>query len=161
MKRLLGLVWESPPLAILLIMLAFVGTAWAAAYAGTNFVFNSKLPGYLNGGGLFIGSGTTSDTANKIATVKRCSLVYDMPSIPALGAGSGCNETASATCTGVVFGDTVLLGVDQVPPTPFNGAPPVPFVHAAGELRARVCNDSTDGGAVDWPDASYTFTWIH
>lgn len=142
------------------LVLFVAAVAVAAAASGGWGTYHPKLKSWF-GGGMYVGLTSPTDTANWVQTIKRCTLVYDMPSIPALGAGSACNETASATCTGVVFGDTVLLGLDQVPPTPFNGAPPVPFVHAADQIRARVCNDSTDGGALDWPDASYTFTWIH
>jgi hypothetical protein len=83
-------------------------------------------------------------------------LVYDFPSVPATGAGSGCQDSAAGTATGCTFGDTLMLGIDQVPPTNLNAGPPVAYISAANAFKVRVCNDSTDAGAVDWPDASYT-----
>lgn len=140
---------------VLILGLLIAAVAWAATYSGID-----ELPRYLKGG-VFVGSGATSSSANKIATMKRCTLVYDFPSIPATGAGSACQDSAAATCTGVVFGDQLSMGVDQVPPANLNGAFPVPYVSAADAVKVRVCNDSTDAGAVDWPDASYTILWIH
>lgn len=142
---------------VLILGLLIAAVAWAATYSGID-----ELPRYLKGG-VFVGSGATSSSANKVATMKRCTLVYDFPSIPATGAGSACQDSAAATCTGVVFGDQLLLGVDQVPPVAStnNGTMPMPFVSAADAVKVKVCNDSTDAGAVDWPDASYTILWIH
>lgn len=142
-----------------LIAVITAGVAYAAAYGGALAGLDT-LPRYLKGG-MFVGTGAPTDTANKVAAMKRCTLVYDFPSIPATGANSGCQDSPSATCTGVVFGDQLALGIDQVPPNPNNGAPPLAFVQAADAVKVRVCNDSTDAGAVDWPDASYTILWIH
>lgn len=108
--------------------------------------------------GFYVGPSTrnpNNDKKNGIRATYVGRLEYDFPSIPATGAGSACQDSAAGTATGCTFGDQLLLGIDQVPPANVNGAMPTAYISAANTFKVRVCNDSTDAGAVDWPDASY------
>jgi hypothetical protein len=108
----------------------------------------------------FIDAGSIAVNGLSFTPRGRGKLVYDFPSIPATGAGSACQDSAAGTATGCAFGDGVLLGIDQTLPANRNASPPVAYISAANTFAIRVCNDSTDGGAIDWPDASYTVTCI-
>lgn len=107
-------------------------------------------------GTLFVdGPPAGNDGGSGFTQSGRGTLVYDFPSIPATGANSACQDSAAGTAPGCRFGDTVTLGIDQVVPAK-NGPPPVAWISAANQFTVRVCNTSTDAGAVDMPDASYT-----
>lgn len=108
----------------------------------------------------FVDAGNLKVNGVSLTPTGRGTLIYDFPSIPSLGAGSACQDSAAGTATGCAFGDAVLLGIDQTLPANRNAAPPVAYVSAANAFTVRVCNDSTDAGAIDWPDASYTVTCI-
>ncbi len=109
--------------------------------------------------GFYVGTNAknpVSSTANKVAKHLCATLNYDLASVPATGAGSGCLDTAALTITGCGFGDRVSLGIDQTLPANLNGQAPSAYLSAADSAKVRVCNGSSDGGALDFPDASFT-----
>ena len=108
----------------------------------------------------FIDAGSIRVNGVSLTPSGRGTLSYDFPSVPATGANSGCQDSPAGTATGCAFGDGVLLGIDQVPPNPRNAQVPEAYVSAANAFVIRVCNDSNDGGPIDWPDASFTVTCI-
>jgi hypothetical protein len=108
----------------------------------------------------FIDAGSIAVNGLAFVPTGRGTLTYDFPSIPALGAGSACQDSSAGTATGCAFGNGLLLGIDQTLPANRNAAVPIPYLTAANTFAVRVCNDSTDGGAIDWPDASFTVTCI-
>lgn len=146
---------------VLLASVLFGGAALAAAYAGT-FAAGGPwaTPFYAKAGG-FVGSGSTSDTANRINAMKRCSRIIDFPPLGGTmtALDTYCAESFAVTCTGVVFGDQLSFGVDQVLP---GGGIITPYVSAADAVKLRACASGiTDAGAFDMPDASYTILWTH
>lgn len=161
MKRLLSWCWNGPAWrGLAVITLLFAGVVWAAAYGGT--VVGPYLNPLYMKGGFFAGNAATASTGNRISTMKRCdTLIYDFPSVGGTMAplDTYCAESSAATCTGVVFGDQLAMGVDQVLP----GSGTIqPFVSAADAVKLRACaNGITDAGAFNMPDASYTILWVH
>ena len=70
-----------------------------------------------------------------------------------------CAESSAGTATGCRFGDTVMLGIDQVPVNAFGTI--TAYVSAADAFKVRACASGiTDGGSFDMPDASYTVRCI-
>lgn len=137
--------------------------AWAAGASGPWGVF-TKLQGFF-GGGLYVGATSYTDTANKVSTINRCTLVNDFPSLGGTGAlqpGDTICATSdkTATCSGVVFGDQLSFGIDQAPVNAFGNINC--YVSAADAVKCRACATGiTDGGSFNMPDASYTITWMH
>lgn len=154
MKRLaLGIVSLAAVAAVFLP----VTDANACTRRGSKIVCGDSATPVQNKGAVFFDApGSMNDGGSGVTFSGRGVLVYDFPSVPATGAGSACQDSAAGTANGCRFGDTLMLGIDQVPPANVNGAIPLPYISAADSFKVRVCNDSTDAGAVDWPDASYT-----
>lgn len=142
---------------ILSLFVAAVAFATAQGLGSVDII-NSPKPQWIQSG-VFLGTpakNPISDIKNKQAYHLCGTMVYDFPSIPATGANSGCQQGPGVTVTGCGFNNSVSLGIDQVPPTLKNGAPPIGYISAADTLNVSICNDSSDGGAVDFPDASFT-----
>jgi len=139
-------------------------------FAAFSLVSHSRVAGpaqwFTNG--IFIGAdqgGTNSVTASnvhKISTSKVATLAYDFPSLGGASAAldTVCAESSALTLNGVVFGDQLLMGIDQVPVNEFGTINA--YVSAAGAVKVRACAPGiTDGGSFDMPDASYTVRYIH
>lgn len=89
----------------------------------------------------------------------RATLVQDFPALPTAGlltAGNHmCDESDwGQTATGVRFGDTCTLGMDQAYVNAFGFCQG--YVSAADEVKVRCCGFLNDAGSFNMPDASYT-----
>lgn len=169
MKRLVDIL-RARRLAIALVTLVVAGVSFGAAYGGTSFVFNSKLPGYLNGGGLFLGSGATASTTNKLSKALAASIDWNFPPVdgPIVALGTPCRDSAALTISGVTFGDTCSAGYcwEGTATSTCSGGVVIPDfqygtlhprVTAANTVVLALCGTGmSDGGQVDPPDAGYT-----
>lgn len=99
------------------------------------------------------------DGGNGLCFTGKAVLVQDFPTLPTNGLLSGgshvCDESDwGQTATGVRFGDTCTVGIDQayVNSNGFCQG----YVSAADEVKVRCCGMTTDGGSFNMPDASYS-----
>ena len=158
MKRLFALLWNASPwkTAIVLCVLG-VSVAFAAAYTGTNFSIDSKLPAYLRGG-LFVGPLATANTLNRVTAMPGCLVDYDFAAITA---APGYEQlTPSYPCVGVKLGDPCSVGVAKATPNDGGSAweQQVNFdaiAKADDVIVIKLTTTAGDGGAMNPPDAGY------
>ncbi len=90
----------------------------------------------------------------------RGTLIYDFPSLGGTMAplNTYCATSTAGTATGCAFGDSVLLGIDQV--LLDNGTINA-YVSAASTFTVIACASGiVDAGSFNMPDASYTVTCV-
>ncbi len=101
------------------------------------------------------------DAGNGIVATGVGHLDYDFPTLGGASAAldTVCAESGAMTVTGVRFGDTLLLGVDQALVNAFGTV--TAFVSAADAVKVRACASGiTDGGSFNQPDSGYTVRFL-
>jgi len=134
------------------------GTVWQNTDHSTTAQVDSTLTVGIGDAG----SGSLVVNGFTFTLKGRGTLVYDFPALTGTPSGSldtVCASSSAGTATGCAFGDSVLLGIDQVLPNYFGTI--TAYVSASSAFVVQACaNGFTDGGAFNMPDASYTVTCV-